>query len=321
MSLGSTVGLRAADAELAGALERAGASVAVVAARAAARGAHARAHRPRVGARRARGGAARASPSTARAPIVYATVTAALLWPRPGRDPLRRARGRQPPGPPRPLAAPARAPAPARRRRCSCPRRRGRSPSRPRRTRPRSSWRSRSSPPGRRPRERDIAAITYAANPDKKGLDRVLAAWAAARREGEELVVTGTDARAARSRACARPGRWSPRPTARCCAAPASSSTAPAARGLRRRPARGAGRRLPARDDAGAGALRGAAARPRPRRRGWSATTWRPRCAPRSTTPRPTTPSARLQALAPYRRDAVDAVVRDELLPRLLSGA
>ena len=44
------------------------------------------------------------------------------------------------------------------------------------------------------PREqRDIAAITYAANPDKKGLDRVLEAWAAARREGEELVVTGID--------------------------------------------------------------------------------------------------------------------------------
>jgi hypothetical protein len=41
--------------------------------------------------------------------------------------------------------------------------------------------------------ERDIAAITYAANPEKKGLDRVLAAWAVARRDGEELVVTGTD--------------------------------------------------------------------------------------------------------------------------------
>ena len=40
--------------------------------------------------------------------------------------------------------------------------------------------------------ERDIAAITYATNPVKKGLDRVLTAWAAARREGEELVVVGT---------------------------------------------------------------------------------------------------------------------------------
>jgi hypothetical protein len=39
--------------------------------------------------------------------------------------------------------------------------------------------------------ERDIAAITYAANPAKKGLDVALAAWARARRLGEELVVAG----------------------------------------------------------------------------------------------------------------------------------
>jgi glycosyltransferase involved in cell wall biosynthesis len=38
---------------------------------------------------------------------------------------------------------------------------------------------------------RDIAAITYGAHPEKKGLDRVLAAWARARRDGEELVVAG----------------------------------------------------------------------------------------------------------------------------------
>ena len=41
--------------------------------------------------------------------------------------------------------------------------------------------------------ERDIAAITYAANPHKKGLDRVLRAWKAARWPHEELVVAGTD--------------------------------------------------------------------------------------------------------------------------------
>ena len=40
---------------------------------------------------------------------------------------------------------------------------------------------------------RDIAAITYAANPDKKGLGRVLAAWACARREGEQLLVAGVE--------------------------------------------------------------------------------------------------------------------------------
>jgi hypothetical protein len=49
-------------------------------------------------------------------------------------------------------------------------------------------------PSGPPPPVRDIAAITYAANPRKKGLDRVLAAWGRARRPGEELVVAGTDA-------------------------------------------------------------------------------------------------------------------------------
>ena len=42
---------------------------------------------------------------------------------------------------------------------------------------------------------KDIAAITYGATPEKKGLDRVLAAWAAARRDGEQLVVAGADVR------------------------------------------------------------------------------------------------------------------------------
>jgi glycosyltransferase involved in cell wall biosynthesis len=40
---------------------------------------------------------------------------------------------------------------------------------------------------------RDIAAITYGANPEKKGLDRVLSAWGAGARAGEELVVAGLD--------------------------------------------------------------------------------------------------------------------------------
>ncbi len=38
---------------------------------------------------------------------------------------------------------------------------------------------------------RDVAAVTYGANPEKKGLDRVLDAWARARREDETLVVLG----------------------------------------------------------------------------------------------------------------------------------
>jgi glycosyltransferase involved in cell wall biosynthesis len=41
------------------------------------------------------------------------------------------------------------------------------------------------------PAERDIAAITYAANPRKKGFDRVLDAWRRVRRSPERLVVVG----------------------------------------------------------------------------------------------------------------------------------
>lgn len=40
---------------------------------------------------------------------------------------------------------------------------------------------------------RDIAAITYAGDPEKRRLDHVLAAWATARRNGETLFVAGTD--------------------------------------------------------------------------------------------------------------------------------
>lgn len=188
VSLGSTFGLRAADLELAGALRRAGASVELVEAR-----------RPRevrtlvatdllwaLAARRAaREGIARHRPGV----VLYATTTSALLWPRagairfdalaadtrPGRHglwqrPLERVRLRQAPllvpQTPGPLPGPGVVvPIPV----------------------------EPSSGPGEAP-TRDVAAVTYAANPHKKGLDRVLAAWAAARRPGEELWVCGTDA-------------------------------------------------------------------------------------------------------------------------------
>jgi hypothetical protein len=48
-------------------------------------------------------------------------------------------------------------------------------------------------PSGAPAAERDIAAITYGANPAKKGLDRVLTAWAIARRPDEQLIVAGLD--------------------------------------------------------------------------------------------------------------------------------
>ena len=47
--------------------------------------------------------------------------------------------------------------------------------------------------------QRDIAAITYGANPHKKGLDRVLAAFSVVRRLDEELLVAGLDPPTARA--------------------------------------------------------------------------------------------------------------------------
>lgn len=195
VSLGSTGGLRRADEELAGSLRRAGASVAIVAATS-----------PRrvrtlaltdltwaLAARRA----ARAE-LTRRKPraVIYSSTTAALFWPRPGairfdapsagnrpgRDgvwqrPLERLRLRRAPlllpwsesglrEAPQAAVQGGRAlvlPVPI----------------------------EGSEPSGMPVQARDIAAVTYGANPAKKGLDRVLAAWRAARRPGEELVVMG----------------------------------------------------------------------------------------------------------------------------------
>jgi Glycosyl transferases group 1 len=193
VSLGSTPGLRASDAWFADSLRRAGASVELacaapprrrlrtfaltdlawaLAARRAAREALGR-HRPRA--------------------VVYSSTTASLLWPRsgairfdapsagnrPGRHglwqrPLERRRLAQAPLL-IPLTEESLAEVPAQLR-----------------------ARSRAlalpipvAPSGGPAGERDVAAITYAANPSKKGLDRVLAAWGKARRPGEELLVAG----------------------------------------------------------------------------------------------------------------------------------
>ena len=220
-------GLRAADAELAGALRRAGADrgggraprpqrdvrtlalTDLVWARAAparrpARDRRARS-RARSSTRRSRRrccGRARARSATTRPPR------------RTGRDVTA-------------VAAAAGAPAAARARRCCCRGRQGTlaegpaaARARDRRARSRSSRRRR----GRRA-ARDLAAVTYAANPHKKGLDRVLAAWAG-----------GAPGRARSSsspvrRTCPRPpgvrdvGRAGRRTTsARCCGARASTS-------------------------------------------------------------------------------------------------
>lgn len=190
VSLGSTGGWRAADRELAESLRRAGAIVELVTAR-----------RPpdvrtfmatdlawALAARRAAlQGIAQHRPRA----IIYSTVTAALLWPRPGA--IR-------------FDAPAAANRPGRHGLWQRPLERRRLRQAPLLV-PMSPGALAECPPGARadavvvamPVEpsgagdrRDIAAVTYAANPEKKGLDRVTLAWLAAGREGEELVVAGT---------------------------------------------------------------------------------------------------------------------------------
>jgi glycosyltransferase involved in cell wall biosynthesis len=189
VALGGTAGLRASDDALVGSMRRGGASVAL------ARVASAREPRPvartdlawAVPARRAAAAALREARPRA---IVYATTTAALLWPEPGairfdspaaaNRPGRHGIWQRPVERRRFTAAPlllptsegALAEAPA--------------PHAPAIVVPIPV-----APSGPPAPERDIAAITYGANPAKKGLDRVLAAWRAARREGETLVVAG----------------------------------------------------------------------------------------------------------------------------------
>lgn len=190
VTLGTTAGLRASERELSESLRRAGASVALARAqptpevrtfaltdltqalsarRAARRGL--RDHGPRA--------------------VVYSGSTAALLWPRPGaihfdapaagNRPGRHGLWQRPVECRRFATAPlvaawsqsGLAEAPPHRRGLVVP-----FPVEP------------SGPPAA---ARDLAAITYAADPEKKGLDRVLDAWAGARRAGEVLVVAGAE--------------------------------------------------------------------------------------------------------------------------------
>jgi hypothetical protein len=203
VSLGSTEGLRTADEELEDSLRRAGASIAI-----------ARAVAPAAirtlmltdltWARAARAAASHMLEQLQRSPpraIIYSSTTAALLWPRAGA--IR-------------FDAPAAGNRPGRHGLWQRPLER-------RRLRQASlllPWSegglqeapdSASSgdrtlvlpvpvePSGPLEAVRDIAAITYAANPTKKGLDRVLSAWRQVRAErsapdGEELIVAGASA-------------------------------------------------------------------------------------------------------------------------------
>jgi glycosyltransferase involved in cell wall biosynthesis len=316
VSLGSTAGLRAADAELAGALERAGAQVARVAARPQ-RDVRTLALTDFVWARAARAAALRGLAEHQPRAVVYCTTTAALLWPRPGA--IR-------------YDAPAAANRPGRhglwqrlveRRRLRAasllvPQAAGALDQAPSPHAPAVVVPIPVEPSGPPQARRDIAALTYAANPEKKGLDRVLAAWAAARRDGEELLVTGTD------RVPAAPG------------VRAAGALAPDAyRALLRRA------RVfvtaPRREDYGLAQLEALAdgcllvtnAAPGPYAALPLARELDPRLvsddlatAVRAALDDPATGYAEraLSAIAPYRRAAVDATVRDELLPRLLGS-
>jgi glycosyltransferase involved in cell wall biosynthesis len=217
VSLGSTIGLREADEQLRAALERAGAEVRLVRARAPRRVrtlmltdlAWARAARKE--SERALGAPAGTSASPgapAGAPaVIYSSTTAALLWPapgairfdataagnRPGRHGIwQRALERRRLG-----AAPLLLPWSS-----------GALEEAPPEARAGASGRVlvlpvAVEPSGPAAGERDIAAIAYAANPAKKGIDRVLGAWQALGGEGRsgggpaqgELLLAGIGAR------------------------------------------------------------------------------------------------------------------------------
>jgi glycosyltransferase involved in cell wall biosynthesis len=192
VALGGTAGLRASDDAFAASLRRAGASVALARVPVA--------REPRtlaltdlawaVPARRA---AKRALVARPRA-IVYATTTAALLWPEPGairfdspaaaNRPGRHGIWQRPVERRRFAAAPLLLPTSA-----------GALAEAPAPHGPAVVVPIPVAPSGPRSSTPDIAAITYGANPHKKGLDRVLAAWRSARRPGETLVVGGVTGR------------------------------------------------------------------------------------------------------------------------------
>jgi hypothetical protein len=191
VGLGATHGLRAAEDELAGSLLRAGGDVLLV-----------RAARPRevrtlaltdlVWARAARRAAVEALAEHTPSAIVYSTTTAALLWPQPGAIRFDAAAAGNRPGRhgiwQRPVEHRRLHQAPL-----LIPQDAGAlveagSPATDAIVVPIPVEPSGDGGP---PAPRDVACVTYATNPYKKGLDRVLAAWDLVRRDGEELVVAG----------------------------------------------------------------------------------------------------------------------------------
>ncbi len=196
VSLGSTSGLRAVDEELRASLERAGASVELASAAAPVqvRTLMLTDLRWALAARRA----AALARGPARA-VIYSTTTAALLWPRAGAIRFDAPAAGNRPGRhglwQRPLEARRLAQAPL-----LLPQSEGALAELPGALSAQIAREGRAlvlpvpvESSGLPAQERDIAAITYGANPAKKGLGRVLDAWSRVRREGEELVVAGVE--------------------------------------------------------------------------------------------------------------------------------
>ncbi len=199
VSLGSTEGLRIADEQFAESLRRAGASVEIARAQAPAQ-VRTLMLTDLVWARAARAAAGRSLGSSSPRAVIYSSTTAALLWPRAGairfdatssgnrsgrhgiwQRPLERRRLEQAPLL-LPLTEQAMDEAPP-------------SPGQAARTLVLPIPVAASGPPEA---VRDITAITYGANPSKKGLDRVLEAWrrlrgTPGREDPGELVIAGVE--------------------------------------------------------------------------------------------------------------------------------
>lgn len=197
VSAGSTEGWRTAAAELTAAIARAGASVEMVSATPARR-VRTFALTDFVQARAAREAATRGIDAHRPTAVIYCSITAALLWPAPGAIFLDSIAAENRPG------------------------RHGVWQRQIERRRLRETplvlaWSRRSLDPLAGPHAdtvvvpvpveaadrsdlpRDVAAVTYAGDPVKRRLTRVLDAWAAARRDDERLVVTGLAADASAS--------------------------------------------------------------------------------------------------------------------------
>jgi hypothetical protein len=194
VSLGSTTGLRASDEAFAELLRSGGATVEVARAEPQ-RQVRTLALTDLLWARASAAAARSALAAQQPRAVVYSSVTAALLWPRPGAIRFDASSAENRPGHDgiwqRPLERRRLAEAPL--------------------LIPTSAAALAASPAAgadavvvpipvaasaaaRPPAGREIAAITYASDPEKKGLGRVLAAWAQARRGDERLVVAGLDA-------------------------------------------------------------------------------------------------------------------------------